>query len=196
MSQANSYRTEEDLFDGICRDAPGAFEAFFDRYADMIYDSAVKVTGDDETGKGILKAALARALSSISTLNNYRAMERHVLKVACGLLAEHKKNAGTTPLERASLMPAMEGGHLEPVTDWSLDPDEESHRSEEKLAIRELLVEMPIENSLVVVLHDMEEISQPDLAEAFQVKLKIIKERLHLGRLRLRKGLTEKLGSS
>ena len=54
---------------------------------------------------------------------------------------------------------------------------------------------MPLDNSLVVVLHDMEEISQKDLAEIFQVPIKVIKERLHLGRLRLRKGLTEKLDS-
>lgn len=196
MPQNQAYRTEEELLEGLRSEAPGALEAFVDRYADLVHGVAVKITGDEDEARGLLRDAIVRTLSSLGTLKSAKAMERHVLRDVCSMLQEPERDGRTDEVALEDLLPAMKNGRGASVVDWSVDPGEEERRSEEKRALRELVAGMPRIYSLVLVLHDMEEFSPHNVADILQIPGQTVKERLHRARLLLRSGLTERLAAS
>jgi len=196
MSQNQAYRTEEELLEGLRAEAPGALEAFIDRYADLVYGVAVKITGTEEGARGMLRDALVKTLTTLDSLKTAKALERHVLREVCAMLQEPGQNGRESEVPLDELLPVMKNGRSTGVVDWSVDPGEEERRAEEKQALRELVSGMPRIYSLVLVLHDMEEFSPHNVADILQIPGQTVKDRLHRARLLLRSGLTNRLADS
>jgi RNA polymerase sigma-70 factor (ECF subfamily) len=197
MPHSHSYRTDEEILEGLRKDAPGAFEAFFDRYAERIYGFGLKVCGHSEDARDVVQDTLLSALRSLKEIKHARALPRWLYRVASNACLM-KRRAGDyaenreIPLEE--LMPPRKDGKPLPLQDWSLDPDEEARRSEEKRLLREAIGELPPPYRLVLVLRDMEEMSNQEVADVLHVPVSTVKMRLHRARLFLRKELTRRLG--
>jgi len=196
MPQNQAYRTEEELLEGLRAEAPGALEAFIDRYSDLVYGVAVKITGKEEGAREMLRDALLKTLTTLDSLKTAKALERHVLRAVCVTLQEPEKNGRDSEVSLEELLPEMVNGRSTGVVDWSVDPGAEERRAEEKLALRELVSGMPRIYSLVLVLHDMEEFSPHNVADILQIPGQTVKERLHRARLLLRNGLTKRFAAS
>ena len=192
MSQGHSYHTDDEILEGLRRNAPGAFEACFDRYADLVYGFSLKMTGSDEAARRVLQESFASALGSLEAVKSARSLDRWLLREATRSVMKIRQESGGAdgdlPLE--SLLPAMQAGRSEPVPDWSLDPDEEARRPQEKQFLRQALVEMPGAYALVLVLHDMEEMSHQEIADIVQKPVATVKSHLHRARLYLRRELS------
>ena len=197
MSHSNNYKTDEEILEGLRRDAPGAFEAFFDRYAERIYGFGLKVCGHDEDARDILQDTLVSTLKSLKEVKHARALPRWLFRVASNACLM-KRRAGNyaenreIPIE--DLMPERKDGKPLPIHDWSLDPEEELRRTEEKRMLREALAELPPHYRVVLVLRDMEEMSTQEVCDILHLPVSTVKMRLHRARLFLRKELTRRLG--
>ena len=193
MSHIPAYRTDEELLEGLRQAAPGALEAFLDRYADLVHSLIAKVTGDRAAAKTLLREAIVKTLASLDGIKSAKTLERQVLREACALL---QGPGGESDVRLEELLPEMKGGSSVNVADWSLDPGEDERRSEERRVLRELVAAMPRQYALILVLHDMEECPLQMLVETLQLPTQTVKERLHLARLHLRKALTKRLGAA
>jgi RNA polymerase sigma-70 factor, ECF subfamily len=196
MPHSNSYRTEEDLLAGLRRSEPLAFEAFFDRYADRIYGFGLKVCGRAEDAQEILQDTLVTALKSLKDVKHARAIPRWLFRVAtnaCLMRRRPGQYAENREIPLEDLMPERKDGVPLPIHDWSLDPDEEIRRNEEKRLLKEVVAELPPHYRLVLVLRDMEEMSANEVSEILQIPLSTVKMRLHRARLLVRKELTRRL---
>jgi RNA polymerase sigma-70 factor (ECF subfamily) len=199
MPHNNTFRNDEEILDGLRRGAPGAFDAFFERYADRIYGFGLKVCGHDEDAKDILQDTLVTTLKSLKDVKSAKALPRWLFKVASNACLM-KRRAGNyaenreIPIEE--LMPEQRDGRPLPIHDWSLDPVEEVRRSEEKQMLREAMADLPPHYRLVLVLRDMEEMSNQEVAEILHITVPAVKIRLHRARLFLRKELTRRLGGN
>src|SRR5262245_61260783 len=146
MPHTHSFRNDEEILDGLRRDAPGAFEAFFDRYADRIYGFALKVCGNHEDAKDVLQDTLVITLKSLKDVKSAKALPRWLFRVAANA-CRMKRRAGNyadnreIPIEE--LMPEGRDGRPLPLHDWSLDPADEVRRSEEKQMLREAMADLP-----------------------------------------------------
>jgi len=196
MPSTNTYRTDEELLAALRQSEPAAFEAFFDRYADRIYGFGLKVCGRGEDAREILQDTLVTALKSLKDVKHAKAIPRWLYRVAtnaclmrrrAGNYAENRE----IPLE--DLMPERKNGVPLPIHDWSLDPDAEVRRNEEKRLMREAVVELPPHYRLVLILRDMEEMSTQEVSDILQIPISTVKMRLHRARLFVRKELTRKL---
>jgi RNA polymerase sigma-70 factor (ECF subfamily) len=196
MSSGPTYRTEDEILEGLRGDAPGAFEAFFRHFADLVYGFGFKLTGEDAAAADILRAAMVNTLRSVKDLKHPKAVERWILREACNAF-KAMKGAGANPgdgeIPMKELLPDLKGGRSANVHDWSLDPDEEERRSEEKRLLRQLVLEMPPHDALVLVLHDMEETPPQEIADILQIPVRSVKTWLHRGRLFLRRELSRDL---
>lgn len=197
MPHNNSFRNDDEILDGLRRNAPGAFEAFFERYADRIYGFGLKVCGHIEDAKDILQDTLVTTLKSLKDVKSAKALPRWLFRVASNACLM-KRRAGNyaenreIPIEE--LMPERRDGKPLPLHDWSLDPADEVRRSEEKLLLKEAMADLPPHYRLVLVLRDMEEMSNQEVAEILHITVPTVKIRLHRARLFLRKELTRRLG--
>ena len=196
MSQGPSYRTHEEIVGGIRQQDPGAFEALFDRFADLVYGFSLKLCGDVGTAREILQRAFIDALPYLKDAKTEHAIERVLLREASQRFLALRRGDGRgggreIPLEE--LLPQSAGGKAGSAHDWSLDPDEEARRSEEKRLLRELVPGLPAHYGLVLVLCDMEEMTGQEVADILKISVPTVKARLHRARLLLRRELTHRL---
>ena len=196
MPQTQGFRTDEEILEGLRRETPGAFEAFFDRYAERIYGFGLKVCGREEDARDILQDTLVTTLKSLKEVKHAKAIPRWLYRVAtnaCLMKRRAGKYAENREIPIEELMPERKGGTPLPIPDWSIDPDEEIHRAELKQILREAIAELPCPYRLTLVLRDMEEMSNQEVAEILRVPVSTVKMRLHRARLHLRKELTRRL---
>jgi RNA polymerase sigma-70 factor (ECF subfamily) len=75
------------------------------------------------------------------------------------------------------------------VADWSARVDDPSVQTELRMALTSAIDELPPVARTVLVLRDVEGLSNPEIAEALGLSVPIVKARVHRARLFLRKQL-------
>jgi RNA polymerase sigma-70 factor (ECF subfamily) len=197
MSPEPTYRTHEEILEGIRRNESAAFDALIGTYADLVHMFCVSLLGSDESSRRLLPAIFTEAMPEIRAAKTGVAIERDLLRAAARMVfAERGVDADGAPFAEIpidELMPDGSGGKGGSAHDWSLDPDEEERRPREKELLREILTEIPPQYGMLIVLHDMEEMSVHDLADIVNLSVPNIRIRIHRARLLLRRELTRRL---
>lgn len=197
MSQGPTFRTHEEILDGIRRQDPSAFESLFRQYADLVYGICLRLTGSVEKSAEILSVAFVDAVPELKEARTEQAIERDLLRAAMRRIFDARgmesDNPGFTEIPLKELFPDSAGGTGGPAHDWSLDPDEESRRAEEKRLVREILQQIPPQYGFVLVLFEMEEMSLQDIADIVNLSVPNVRARIHRARLLVCRELTRRL---
>jgi RNA polymerase sigma-70 factor (ECF subfamily) len=177
-----------------------ALEAIFDLYSPKLYNIAHRILGDVADTEEVIqdvfwtayrKAKTFRGNSQFSTW-----LYRLTINAALGRIRRSKKNK---EVEYEEFLPKFQqdGHHLvRPVIDWSDTLDESYAKQEIQQLLKEALDQLkPIDKS-VVVLSDLEGMSDKEIAAALGVTISAVKTRLHRARLFLRGKLAVRLGHS
>ena len=88
-----------------------------------------------------------------------------------------------------------QGRHAMPVADWSPRVDDPAVQSELRAALMSAIAELPDLYRTVLVLRDVEGLSNLEIAKALGLNVPVVKTRVHRARLFLRKRLGEALMS-
>ena len=86
-----------------------------------------------------------------------------------------------------------DGRHFEPMDDWSNRVDEQALQGELRRVLQQAIDGLPADYRTALVLHDVEGLSNPDIAEALNISLPAVKSRVHRSRLFVRKQLADYL---
>ncbi len=91
------------------------------------------------------------------------------------------------------LAPAFDekGQHVEGAVDWSPRLEESALQSELRSVLSAAVDKLPAGDRTAILLHDVEGLSNPEIAQTLQVTLAAIKARVHRARLFLRKPLAD-----
>jgi len=96
------------------------------------------------------------------------------------------------PLE--DVLPVLDGdAHFASMEDWSERVDERALQGELRRVLEGAIDELPSDYRTVLVLHDVEGLPNPEIAEALGLSLPAVKSRVHRSRLFLRRKLNEYL---
>ena len=191
-------QSDESLVRAVVSGDQSSFNELIGRYRGKMFNIALKVTGNHNDAEDVVqevcvclyrKAHTFRHGSKFSTW-----LYRLVTNEAISRLRQIKRHRAES---LDDYMPGFDDGgrHLErPVTDWSQD-------IEKKVAERELhrIIEdalnllSPLDKS-VIVLSEVEELTNPEIAEITGLTLQAVKGRLHRTRLFLRGKLSATLG--
>src|SRR5438105_2033796 len=95
------------------------------------------------------------------------------------------------------VLPTLDGDgrHFEPMADWSERVDERALTGELGEVLERAIGGLPPDYRTALVMHDVEGLSNPDIAETLGISLPAVKSRVHRSRLWVRKQLTEYLGA-
>jgi RNA polymerase sigma-70 factor, ECF subfamily len=167
-----------------------AFNSLVLAYQAMLYNTALRILGDEELAADATQEAF---LSAFRALNSYRggsfkAWLMRTVTNACYDELRRKKRRPTTPLEPDS----SEGEDMDTprwLADPSAGPEQEFDKAELEHAIQHCLDNLPTEFRTVVVLADIQGLDYSEVARAARVPLGTIKSRLARARLRLRECL-------
>jgi RNA polymerase sigma-70 factor (ECF subfamily) len=88
------------------------------------------------------------------------------------------------------------GQHVQPGADWSPRLKDPVLATELQAVLRAAIDELPEEHRATFLLHDVEGLSNPEIAETLQIKLVTVKSRVHRARLFLHTRLTGYVGGA
>jgi len=199
MSVANRVRVDADadLVAALRRESADAMDQLVERYADRVYRLATRITGSREDAEEVVQDALWTVGRKINTFKGDSAFGSWLYRIAANaaymkLRARRGKNR---EIALDEVMPALDSGgiHFEPVDDWSPRVDDRALQSELRSVLESAIGDLPPDYRTALVLHDLEGVSNPDIADTLGISLPAVKSRVHRSRLFLRKRLSEYL---
>lgn len=157
-----------------------------------VFSFSMKVCGQRQDAEDTMQEVLLRSVSTLPKFDSPKALMVWLYKVAktrCLMSRRKSKFAPKEALSLEELMPdrqelASLAGNGEPPT-----PETVLMRREKAKRLRDAVQQLPPEYRLILVLHDMEELSDEEIAEITGLRPGTIRVRLHRARLFIRKEL-------
>jgi RNA polymerase sigma-70 factor (ECF subfamily) len=167
-----------------------AFNTLVLNYQDILFNTALRILGDEDQASDATQEAFISAFRSITMFRggSFKAWLMRTVTNACYDELRRKKRRPTTPLE-----PEMDDGEEVETPRWLADPnmtpEQAAEADEVEHAIQHCLENLPTDFRAVVVLADIQGMDYVEVAASVHVPLGTIKSRLARARLRLRECL-------
>lgn len=196
----NKRMNEPALIQTAQRGNLDSFNSLVLHYQDMVFNTALRILGDEDLAADAAQEAFLSAFRGINTFRggSFKAWLLRTVTNACYDELRRRKRHPTAPLE-----PETNDGEEVDSPRWladpNLTPDQQFEAGELEHAIQHCLDMLPAEFRAVVVLADIQGMDYTEVAVAARAPLGTIKSRLARARLRLReclRGFEELLPSS
>ena len=167
-----------------------AFNTLVLTYQDIVYNTALRILGDEDLAADASQEAFISAFRAINSYRggSFRTWLLRTVTNACYDELRRIKRRPTTPLE-----PETEDGDEVESPRWLADPnaspENQLDQAELEHAIQHCLENLPTDFRAVVVLADIQGLDYAEVAVAVKKPLGTIKSRLARARLRLRECL-------
>jgi len=197
-----SARVDADagLVEALRRDDPAAADQLVERYGDRVYRLAMRITGVKEDAEEAAQDALWTAARKIDMFRDESAFGSWIYRITANAAYQKLRTRRRTANEVAldDVLPSFDsdGRHFEPMDDWSNRVDEQALQGELRQALTAAIDALPVDYRTALALHDVEGVSNPDIAETLGISLAAVKSRVHRSRLFVRKRLSEYLKSA
>ncbi len=183
------------LVEALRREDPEAPELLVETYGDRVYRLALRITGSNEDAEEVAQDALWTAARKVSTFKGEAAFGSWLYRIAANAAYQklRARKAKAHEIAMDDVLPAFDaaGRHFEPMADWSDRVDEQALQGELRRVLGAAIDELPPDYRTALVMHDVEGLSNPDIAEALGISLPAVKSRVHRSRLFVRKQLAE-----
>ncbi|MBI1962579.1 MAG: sigma-70 family RNA polymerase sigma factor [Candidatus Rokubacteria bacterium] len=188
------------LVDALRRDDPEAPELLVGTYGDRVYRLALRITGGNEDAEEVAQDALWTAARKIQTFKGESAFGSWLYRITANAAYQKLRARRSKAREIAldDVLPVLDedGRHFEPMADWSSRVDEQALQGELRRVLGEAIDALPADYRTALVMHDVEGLSNPDIAEALGLSLPAVKSRVHRSRLYVRQRLAEYMGGA
>ncbi len=155
---------DAELVERLRRQEPGAPEALVETYGDRVYRLAIRITGNEQDAEEVVQDAQLRSRQGQRNEISWDAM-----------------SPGFDEL----------GQHAEPLRDWSARTEEPALQTELRSLLTTAIDDLPGDYKTAFLLHDVEGLSNPEIAETLHISLPAVKSRVHRSRLFLRQRLAD-----
>jgi len=167
-----------------------AFNTLVLHYQDMLFNTALRILGDDDLAADATQDAFLSAFKNLTSYRggSFKAWLMRTVTNACYDELRRRKRRPTTPLEPDD----QDGDEMDSprwLADPKLTPDQQAEADELEHAIQHCLDHLPAEFRSVVVLADIQGLDYAEVAAVLRAPLGTIKSRLARARLRLRECL-------
>jgi len=186
------------LVERLRRRDGGAAEALVASYGDRVYRLAIRITGNSSDAEEVVQDALWAAIHKIDGFRGTAAFGTWVYRITAN--AAYQKRRGRLVERNATswddLAPSLDekGRHAQPGLDWAPRLKDPALQAEVQSVLRAAIEELPEDHRAAFLLHDVEGLSNPEIAEALQTKPATVKSRVHRARLFLRSRLADYVG--
>jgi RNA polymerase sigma-70 factor (ECF subfamily) len=181
------------LLEALRAEDPAAAELLVDTYGDRVYRLTYRITGSNEDAEEATQDALWTAARKIASFKGESQFGSWLYRIAANAayqkLRSRKAKAHEIALD--DVLPAMdgEGLHFEPMDDWAPRVDDNAANGELRDVLEKAIEELPPDYRTALVMHDVEGMPNPDIAETLGISLPAVKSRVHRSRLFVRKKL-------
>jgi RNA polymerase sigma-70 factor (ECF subfamily) len=155
-----------------------------------VFSFSMKVCGQRQDAEDTMQEVLVKSVPHLPKFESPKALMVWLYKVAknrCLMSRRRSKFAPKEDLSLEELMPDRQ--ELERLSGGSINPETFAIRSEEAGLLRKAIQRLPPQYRIVLVLRDMEGLSDEEVAEITGLRAGTVRVRLHRARLFVRKEL-------
>ncbi len=172
---------DEDLVRRYLSGDRAAFAALVERHERRVYNLALRMTGREEDARDATQDALLTVLKKLSSFRGEAAFTTWLHRVTVNACYDLLRKRQRAPLlERGEDdLPAME------------PPPAQDHADASNLSIdvQRALTRVPEDFRVVMILHDVQDLPQEEVAAILGIPVGTVKSRLHRGRIALAQAL-------
>ena len=188
------------LLEALRAESPEAPEMLVDTYGDRVYRLTYRITGSNEDAEEATQDALWTAARKIDTFKGESQFGSWLYRIAANAAYQKLRSRRAKAQEIAldDVLPSFDsdGVHFEPMDDWSPRVDDNAVNGELREVLEKAIAELPPDYRTALVMHDVEGMPNPDIAETLGISLPAVKSRVHRSRLFVRKRLAGYLQSA
>jgi len=173
-----------------------AFQNLVERYQDRIYSAVLNYVYNPEDALDVTQDAFVKAYSNLRRFNAGSAFYTWLYRIAVNTSIDFLRKKKGKPVDSLDDERFSEMG-FEPVSqDYSAQPEKVAVKVDQLRILRRAISSLSEKLRTVVVLHDVEGLSQEEVAEILKVPLGTVKSRVSRGRAELRKLLSKEAGEA
>ena len=188
------------LLEKLRRNDPDAPEQLIATFGDRVYRLAIRITGNEQDAEEVVQDALWTAARKIDTFKGESAFGSWLYRITANaayqkLRSRHGKNH---EVSWEDLLPTFDdsGSHVDLIPDWSTKAEEPAVQSELRSVLDSAIEALPPDYRTAFLMHDVEGLSNPEIAESLGISLPAVKSRVHRSRLFLRQRLSRYLSAA
>jgi len=173
---------DEDLVRRFLSGDRAAFATLVERHERRVYNLALRMTGREEDARDATQEAFLTVLRKLSSFRGEAAFTTWLHRVAVNACYDLLRKRQRQPLldrggdeDRAAAEPPPVPDHAD-ASDLSID-------------VQRALLEVPQDFRVVMILHDVRDLPQEEVARILGVPVGTVKSRLHRGRIALARAL-------
>ena len=199
---AGAARVDRDaeLVASLRRQDPTAPEALVATFGDRVYRLAIRITGNEQDAEEVVQDALWTAARKIDTFKGESAFGSWVYRITANTAYQKLRGRRVRRNEVLwdDLQPAFDEHrqHAEPVADWSGKVEEPALQTELRSVLTTAINDLPADYRTAFLMHDVEGLSNPEIAETLHLSLPAVKSRVHRSRLFLRERLSRYMAAA
>ncbi|HET7874395.1 MAG TPA: sigma-70 family RNA polymerase sigma factor, partial [Methylomirabilota bacterium] len=180
-----------------------ALESVMEQYASRLYRVAYGITRSASDAEEVVQDVFLTLFRKIDTFEGRAALGSWLYRVAtnAALIKRRGKRAQVEVALEDYLPTFLSDGHREGdrshlLADWSQNPEEDLLSDEARASLGRAVEALPDHYRAVLVLRDIENLSNEEVAEMLRESVASVKSRLHRARMALREMLTRQLTPS
>jgi RNA polymerase sigma-70 factor (ECF subfamily) len=193
---------EQRLIARLRQQDPSVLEPLIEQYGPRLYRVAVGITRSHDDAEEVVQDVFLTLYRKIDSFEGRAALGTWLYRVAANAaLIKRRGKRAEVEVKLEDHLPTFKAdGHRDGdrgflLADWSRTPETELLSGEARKILEEALAGLPDHYRAVLVLRDVEEVSNEEAAEALGESVATVKSRLHRARMALREILTHRLGS-
>jgi RNA polymerase sigma-70 factor (ECF subfamily) len=180
-----------------------ALEPLMDRYASRVFRVARGITRTDADAEEVVQDVFLTLVRKIEGFEGRAALGTWIYRVTtnAALLKRRGKRLQVEVSLEDSLPGFKEDGHRDGpreylLADWSQSPEADLLDGEARTLLSRAIEQLPESYRAVLVLRDVEELTNEETAQVLGESVSSVKSRLHRARMALREQLTRQLAPS
>jgi RNA polymerase sigma-70 factor, ECF subfamily len=158
-----------------------------------VYSFSMKVCGHREDAEDTMQEVLYRSLRHLAKLGEPKALAVWLYTVTRNRCWRMRRKGASTPKQLLSLDELMpnEAEMAQLLAGAAREPEAQLLRGEEHKRLHQAVLRIPAQFRIVLVLHDMEELSTGEVAQILGLQEGTVRVRLHRARLALRQAMSQ-----
>jgi RNA polymerase sigma-70 factor, ECF subfamily len=188
-----------DLLEALRRREPSAAERLVATFGNRAYRLAANITGSGQDAEEVVQDAFWSVVRKIDSFRGESAFGSWLYRIVANA-AYQKRRARQNRSRDISwdeVLPVFDeqSRHALPMTDWSPRVNDPSVQTELRMALTAAIDQLPAAYRTVLVLRDVQGLSNAEIAALLGLTIPVVKTRVHRGRLFLRKQLGEAMAT-
>ena len=164
----------------------GAFDELVRRYTSIVYRILYKILRHEEDTQDALQDTFVSAYRALPRFRQDARFSTWIYRIAtnAALMKARARRTNLVSLDHPTEDPEAQTAWDLP--DWSATPDEEIMTGETRSIMEEAIQALPPEQRAAFVLHDIQDLSSAETAQAMGITVSAVNSRLHRARVFLR----------